>query len=170
MPRLFGEKLRHLRRQHGVTQEELARRLGLRSHTQITRLERSKNITSSDVVLSIATLFETTSDYLLDDAIAIEDVAAMVSMPSNPDTTAHFFGEKLRTLRLQQGLSQKDLMRRLGLASRAYISNLEANRKMPSLDLVAKVANFFGVTTDYLLRESIPIASRSVSEDLSERQ
>ena len=38
-----------------------------------------------------------------------------------------------------------------------YISNLEAGRKAPSLELVVRVADLFGVTTDYLLRDSIGI-------------
>jgi DNA-binding XRE family transcriptional regulator len=37
------------------------------------------------------------------------------------------------------------------------VSNLEAGRKEPSLDLVLRIADFFGVTTDYLLWDCEPI-------------
>jgi DNA-binding XRE family transcriptional regulator len=30
-------------------------------------------------------------------------------------------------------------------------------RKEPSIDLVVQIADVFGVTTDYLLRDSIPV-------------
>jgi transcriptional regulator with XRE-family HTH domain len=66
-------------------------------------------------------------------------------------------GEKLRYLRTQRQMTQVDVAQRLGLARQAYISNLEAGRKMPSLDLVVQIADLFGVTADYLLRDSAPL-------------
>jgi transcriptional regulator with XRE-family HTH domain len=66
-------------------------------------------------------------------------------------------GEKLRHLRMQQQITQVELAQRLGLARQGYVSNLEAGRKLPSLDLVVQIADLFGVTTDYLLRDSIGV-------------
>jgi transcriptional regulator with XRE-family HTH domain len=43
----------------------------------------------------------------------------------------------------------------LNLASQAYVSNLEAGRKTPSPELVVRIADLFGVTTDYLLRDDV---------------
>jgi len=46
----------------------------------------------------------------------------------------------------------------LGLSSaHAHISFLESNRKEPSIELLLKIADFFQVTTDYLLNDAIPI-------------
>src|SRR5262245_16822017 len=67
------------------------------------------------------------------------------------------FGEKLRLLRHQHTLTQSDLADRLGLVSQAHIANVEAGRDAASLDLVIRVATLFSVTTDYLLRNTIPI-------------
>jgi transcriptional regulator with XRE-family HTH domain len=66
-------------------------------------------------------------------------------------------GEKLRYLRTQSQMTQMALAQSLGLAQQGYISNLEAGRKMPSLDLVIQIADLFGVTADYLLRDTIPV-------------
>ena len=44
MPRLFGEKVRALRRQREMTQVELARKLGLAAHTHITKLEAGQDL------------------------------------------------------------------------------------------------------------------------------
>jgi transcriptional regulator with XRE-family HTH domain len=66
-------------------------------------------------------------------------------------------GEKLRYLRTQRQMTQVELAQRLGLARQGYVSNLEAGRKMPSLDLVVQIADLFGVTTDYLLRDMVPV-------------
>jgi transcriptional regulator with XRE-family HTH domain len=69
----------------------------------------------------------------------------------------HLFGAKLRQLRTQHNLSQTALAQQLSLATHAHVSNLEAGRKTPSLDLVLEVAHLFGVTTDYLLRDSLAV-------------
>lgn len=67
------------------------------------------------------------------------------------------FGAKLAYLRSQHNMTQVELARALGLMRQGYISNLEASRKAPSLDLVVRVADLFGVSCDYLLRDSIAV-------------
>lgn len=64
--------------------------------------------------------------------------------------------EKIRLLRQQRGMTQVELAHILGIKHQGYISNLEAGRKLPSLDLLVQIADLFGVTTDYLLRDSLP--------------
>ena len=66
-------------------------------------------------------------------------------------------GEKLRHLRVQRNMSQAELARQLGLARQAFISNLESGRKYPGLDTIVKISEFFRISTDYLLKDSIPI-------------
>jgi transcriptional regulator with XRE-family HTH domain len=158
MPRLFGEKVRALRRQRDMTQVELARKIGLAAHTHITKLEAGQDAPSLDLVLRIAAVFRVTTDHLLRDTIALEEPAATTG--ELREGLPELFGRKLHTLRRRQGLSQNDLARQLGLARRGYISNLETGRKKPSLDLVVQVADLFGVTTDYLLRDPIPPKDR----------
>ena len=100
-----------------------------------------------------------TSDYLLRDTRPVEEIEASGSHPeSDSGAPARLFGAKLHALRRQQGLTQVVLADKLGLASRAYTSNLEIGRKAPSLDLVVQIADLFGVTTDYLLRDSSGVA------------
>ncbi len=67
------------------------------------------------------------------------------------------FGEKLRTLRIHHGLTLKELANELGLAAHGYISELEAGKKVPTAELVLKVAILFDVTTDQLLRDDLDI-------------
>src|SRR5436309_12305265 len=63
------------------------------------------------------------------------------------------FGEKLRVLRMQQGMTQRDLARALGYVTSGYISEVETDKKKPSLDLVLKVAQLFQITTDQLTND-----------------
>lgn len=65
------------------------------------------------------------------------------------------FGEKLRQLRVQQGLTLKEMAEALGYRTHAYISELESGRKLPTAVLVLKVARFFNVTTDELLKDEL---------------
>jgi transcriptional regulator with XRE-family HTH domain len=158
MPRFFGEKLRYLRTTHGVVQVDLARQLSLATNTHISQLESHRTTPSLNLVVRVALFFGVTIDYLIRDDLPI-DVPILFGDPqtSIPEVHWHHFGEKLRGLRQQRNLKQTDVAQGLALVSQAHISYLEANRKDPSIDLVLKIADFFGVTTDYLLRDSIPI-------------
>lgn len=63
-------------------------------------------------------------------------------------------GPNVRRLRQSRGLSQEELGRRVG-ASKQSVSNWENGNIMPSIDLLLRLADCFGVSTDYLLgRES----------------
>jgi transcriptional regulator with XRE-family HTH domain len=67
------------------------------------------------------------------------------------------FGEKLRTLRRQHGMTQRDLAHALGYVTSGYISEVETDKKKPSLELVLKVAQLFHVTTDQLTNDQIEL-------------
>lgn len=62
------------------------------------------------------------------------------------------FGEKLQKLRQKAGMSQDALAERLDV-SRQAVSRWERDETMPETDKVVALADLFGVTTDYLLRQ-----------------
>ena len=164
MPLLFGEKLRRTRHMKGLTQVELAHQVSLASHGHITNLETSRDVPSLELAIRVARILGVTTDYLLRDTIPVEDVPAAIDAPStSAPGYPNQFGAKLRALRQQQHWGQTDLARRLGLARRGYISNLEAGRKAPSIDLVVHIADLFGVTTDALLRDEVQIPAEDTT-------
>lgn len=63
------------------------------------------------------------------------------------------FGEILRALRKGRGMTQSELGSRLGL-SKAVLSKYELGLGYPSFDTLIRIAQYFGVTTDYLLGAS----------------
>jgi transcriptional regulator with XRE-family HTH domain len=65
------------------------------------------------------------------------------------------FGMRIALLRASNGWSQAELARRIG-ASASSVGMYEQGRREPSLDLVVRLANAFGVTTDYLLIGNSP--------------
>lgn len=59
------------------------------------------------------------------------------------------FGERLKELRLEKGLSLKQLADAVGLTS-AGINLWELNKRVPNLDAVIALADFFDVSLDYI--------------------
>jgi len=68
------------------------------------------------------------------------------------------FGRKLRRLRERAGISQTELAPLIGLSERSkgYISEIESGKKVPPAETILRIALYFNVTTDYLLRDDIP--------------
>lgn len=60
------------------------------------------------------------------------------------------FKDRLRELRLEKGLKQKDIANAINLTVRA-ISNYEQGIREPSLDILKRLCKFFDVTSDYLI-------------------
>lgn len=60
------------------------------------------------------------------------------------------FGENFRNLRKSRSLTQKELGMKIGL-SKAVVSKYENGMGYPTYDVLIRIAQFFGVTTDYLL-------------------
>jgi len=155
MVRLFGVKLRFLRHQHQTSQVELARVLGLATHAHVTNLESGRRSPSLVLILCVAAYWQISTDYLLRDTMPTEQV---IPAPGPVQTTApRMFGAKLRALRQHTDRSQAQLATHLMLASHRHISHLEIGRKEPSRDLILRIAETFGVSTDYLLLDSIPL-------------
>lgn len=57
---------------------------------------------------------------------------------------------KLKELRLEAELSQKELADKFGTTQR-NVSNWEAGKNEPDIEMLVKIARFFEVSTDYLL-------------------
>ena len=60
------------------------------------------------------------------------------------------YGRKLKSLRIEKKLTQKQVADRIGLAISA-VSSYESGTRYPSYDVLVKLARIFHVSTDYLL-------------------
>lgn len=87
-------------------------------------------------------------------------------------------GVRLKEMRDKRGLLQREVADAVGVST-GSISFYEKGIKNPSQDVLTKLANFYGVTTDYLLKgETIDIEEsfpegiqllRRAKEELSEK-
>lgn len=60
------------------------------------------------------------------------------------------FGSTLRTLRIQNDMTQEQLSKKLGM-TKSVISAYETGLRMPSYEVLIDIAKIFKVTTDFLL-------------------
>lgn len=60
------------------------------------------------------------------------------------------FGDRIAQLRKRENLTQEGLAKKIGI-TRASLSHYEKNRREPDYDTLNKLANFFNVSTDYIL-------------------
>ena len=71
-------------------------------------------------------------------------------------------GEKIKKLRTEKGLSQREFARQLGYTDHTTIARAENDKVDLPMSKVRQIANFFGVTPDYLM------GWRDQPEDLGE--
>lgn len=69
---------------------------------------------------------------------------------------AKTLGEKIRELRTKSTMMQRDLADEVG-CSTSTIGMYEQNRREPDSDTLRRIANIFGVSTDYLLGNDTPV-------------
>lgn len=62
-------------------------------------------------------------------------------------------GERIVKVRTEEGLSQVEFARQLNL-SKQTVSNYETGARQPGLDIILKISEIFGISTDYLLGRS----------------
>ena len=61
--------------------------------------------------------------------------------------------ENIKKLRVAQGLNQVEFAKVL-CVTKQCVSNWENDNVVPSIEMLCKIADFFGVSTDYLLGRS----------------
>ncbi len=71
-------------------------------------------------------------------------------------------GDRLRALRERKGLKQTEFAERMGIPNQ-NVSNYERGFRQPDYDTLKKFADYFEVTTDYLL-------GRSTTPNMSEEE
>lgn len=74
--------------------------------------------------------------------------------------------DTLKYIREKNGLTKRELCEKTGISERAYLT-YEFGEREPKISVIAKLADFYGVTTDYLLgREPEP---NDPIKDMSDR-
>jgi len=61
------------------------------------------------------------------------------------------FGNKIKSLRQDNDLTQEELAKKLNI-TRSALSNYESGIREPDYSLLIRIADYFNVPVDYLLR------------------
>ena len=72
------------------------------------------------------------------------------------------FQERLRELRKGKGFTMEKMADELGISS-GSISNYENGQRLPDIEIAAKIADYFGVSIDYLIGRT---DTKTVNEDM----
>lgn len=67
------------------------------------------------------------------------------------------FGEKLRCLRQQQGLSIRELASMLEVNAHSHIAKIETGKSKPSPELILKISRFFDIPIDKLMKDELEL-------------
>lgn len=81
-------------------------------------------------------------------------------------------GERLKQLRKERGLTQKQLAKELGISA-STIGMYEQGRREPDHRLLSKICRFFSVSSDFFIEENgnrLPSSQTSASSGLSSSQ
>lgn len=62
----------------------------------------------------------------------------------------NYLGKTIKELRLEEGISQRELGNRLNVCNQT-VSFWESGQREPDLDTLLKIAKYFQVSTDFLL-------------------
>lgn len=81
------------------------------------------------------------------------------------------FGKRLKTLRIESGLTQQQVADRIWV-NKASISSYELSTRLPSYEVLIKLSKLFNVSTDYLLGIENKVKANSIVDvsGLTEKQ
>lgn len=77
------------------------------------------------------------------------------------------FGSRMKQLRQKSKLTQLQLSEKIYI-SESYIALIEAGKRNPSMDIVCKLADYFSVSTDYLIHGTVSETEELLLKEWSE--
>ncbi len=166
---LFLQRLKELREERNLTQNDVAVAIQT-SQRNIGRWENHSNEPSASYVIKLADFFQVSTDYLLGRTDDFGNVSIQSSVPHLSEESFNKkicggnempFSHRLKELRYECGLTQKEVSDAVG-STQSNLGKWENNKIQPAADMVVKLADFFQVSTDYLLGRTDDFGNVSV--------
>lgn len=156
----FSKRLRELRKENGLSQEEIANSLSV-SQQSYARWESGSHALTLDALKWVSNYFDVTIAYLVgetnvrqftDDKQEVYKVPQEEARALELDNTANTtFGERLRQVRELTGLTQIEMAEALNISQPAYVE-WEKGRTQPTPDKFPLIAKVLNTSIDYLLQ------------------
>lgn len=142
----FASRLNQLIKDDNLSKKGLAKKAGVQQKS-ILNYVNGKFYPRYDSLIKLANTFEVSTDYLL----AIENYSFAEHFDNNPiDKVPNIFRTRLKELIDSKGITEAQLSRALNI-EQSTVSKWHHQKTMPEIDLVIKIAQFFGCTIDFLL-------------------
>lgn len=134
----FRSNLSYLRKKKGLTQDAVAEYLGLTPQA-IGLYEKGDREPTLSNLIKISRYFEVSIDNLL-----------LVDMKPS----GHLLSANIRYLRKSSGYQQTEMCRLLKISQPA-LANYENGARIPTVEGLLNISEFFGVTVDDLLKKDL---------------
>ena len=136
----LGQQIRWHREQLGMSQEELAKKLGYKSKSSINKVETGNQGLTQSKIMQFAEALQTTP-------------GALLSWDSDTDEQQRqIFSENLRRHIEMKRLSQKEVADGIG-ESVQTVSAWACAKSLPRMGKIQKLADFFGIRKTELINE-----------------
>ena len=135
----LSQNLKYLRERNGINQRDLSDAIGLSSGA-VGNWENESRTPDIETIIKLAKFFDVT----LDDLILKE------LRPPAP-----LYVKNLRYLRTKHDMTHEDIADLLGYRSKQRYGAIEAGKTNASVEDLEKMADFFGVTMDQLIKQDL---------------
>ena len=143
----LGRQIRRLREQLGMSQEELAKKLGYKSKSSINKVETGSQGLTQSKIMRFAEALQTTPGELLDWA---SDDAPDVGY--SYEQQRQIFSENLRKQIEMRGLTQKEVAEGIRESVQA-VSSWVCAKSLPRMGKIQRLADYFGIEKSQLIDE-----------------
>lgn len=145
----FGEVLKGLREEKGVTQKEVARACGF-TPTCICQLESGTRNPTGSTIRELANYFDCSADFLLEleNDLGVKTYSPTVLTLNKEELRK--FTMRLKELRHEKNLTQRELAQILSITI-PTLSHWECGYQEPSNKDLLAISDTFNVSVDYLL-------------------
>ena len=144
---MIGRRIKELRTEKGLTQQELAEILNV-SSMSISFYENEQRKPDSDFIISVSKYFGVSTDYLL---------GKTYKRIIPREERIGVFSKRLKRVRELKGISQRQAAEDLNISPQ-NLSYYE-NGRDAGYDLLIRMARYYDVTVEYLIGES-PVMQR----------
>lgn len=135
----LAQNLKYLREQRGLSQRAFSEEIGL-SGSAVGMWETEERKPDIEMIIRLAEYF----------GVTLDDLVLRDLRPPIPK-----YAENIRYLRLGHGMTQEQIGELLALKNKNSLSLIEAGKSGISVENLEKMADFFGVTLDELVKKDL---------------
>ena len=135
----LAQNLRYLREQKGLSQREFSEILGL-SSSAVTMWEQEQRKLDIEMIVRLAEHF----------GVTLDELVLKELRPPLP-----LYASNIKYLRKRQEITQDDMAVFLGFSGKSSLCAVETGKIGISIENLEKLADFFGVTLDQMVKHDL---------------